>query len=97
MTKREHRALITWSDELVARGLPAIRETVDPIQFRDSYGDGWSLRCRFDKPPNEQGNPSEARVSFLMDNAPHEHLRTGARFPLFERFTGRWIVVEILD
>jgi hypothetical protein len=53
---------------------------------------------RFDRPPSEQGNPSEALVKFMVDGAPHEVLRPGVLLKLFERETRRFgATVEILD
>ena len=59
--------------------------------------DGWSLVYRFDKAPVEQGNPSEALVEFMMPNAPTDELKPGARLKLFERETGTYADVVILD
>ena len=52
--------------------------------------------CRFEIPPPEQGNPSVAQVSFLMDGAPHERLVPGLTLWLWE---GNVIAgtVEIVD
>jgi len=97
MTKTEHRARITWSPALEQQGLPTIHESIDPAWLPSARSEGWSLKYRFATPPNEQGNPSEAQVSFLMDNAPHDQLRPGAKLLLFEKWTGERIVVEILD
>ncbi len=96
----EHRARITWSAEQVRRGLPEIMETIDPAWFEGTTpkkGDGWSLVCRFDSPPIQQGNPSTARVRFMVDDAPHGRLGQGARLQLFERGTGELAVVEVLE
>ena len=98
MTKR--RARITWSPDQVRLGLPPISEIVDPCWLDDTVPvtrEGWSLVCRFDPPPHEQGNPSTALVHFLVDNAPHERLRPGASLRLFERGTGAYANVEILE
>ena len=96
----EHRALVTWSAEQVRQGLPQISETIDPAWFDDAApkkGDGWSLVCRFDPSPLQQGNPSAARVRFMVDEAPHERLRPGISLRLFERGTRGLATVEILD
>lgn len=65
----EQRAHITWSEEQARRGLPAIHETVDPA-WPDGIAPaatiGWSLRCRFEVTPAEQGNPSMAWVDFVL-------------------------------
>ena len=96
----EHRARITWSDRQLRAGLPAISETVDPAWLYDATSrrnEGWSLVCRFDPSPQEQGNPTLASVHFLMDDAPHDRLEPGARLRLFERATGDLALVEIVE
>ena len=96
----EHDALVTWSAKRVADGLPAIRETIDPSWFaEDEIGttDAWSLVCQFDPAVNEQGSPSRARVRFWVEDAPHHRLKAGAVLRLFERGTGQYARVEILD
>ena len=96
---RGHLARVTWSAAQVRRGLPAFERTTDPAWFEaDPPGaDGWSLRCRFEPPPDAQGSPSVARVAFMMPHAPHERLAPGARLRLFERGSGGRALVEILD
>jgi hypothetical protein len=92
----EHRARITWSDAQVRRGLPRTRESVDPAWF-DAGEEAWSLRCRSEAPPAQQGNPSEARISFLVSEAPHGRLVPGAVLHLFERATTGHATVEVLE
>ena len=88
---REHRALVHWSDEHVAHGLSTATESIDPAWFEhDTPGrdDGWSLACSYDTAPDLQGNPSSARVHFLLDervgclthgcNVQHAGLGTGS-------------------
>jgi hypothetical protein len=53
--------------------------------------------CEFDVPPSEQGDPSTARVQFMMEAAPHERLSPGTSLRLFERATLKHATVEILD
>jgi hypothetical protein len=95
----EHLARITWSDALVRAGLPALLQTIDPawvdgaVPIKD---EGWSLICRFERAPNEQGNPSVAFVRFLVGNAPEHLLKQGAVLRLFERGTLHLATLEIL-
>jgi len=96
----EHRANITWSQALAERGLPTAREMRDPAWVdpdTPKADEGWSLICRFEAPPREQGNPSSAVVRFLADDAPHDRLRAGATLRLYERATGQYASVAILD
>jgi hypothetical protein len=93
---REHRARVTWSEAQVRHGLPRTRESTDPAWFTAGE-EAWSLRCRFETSPAQQGNPSEARISFLMDEAPHERLVPGAILHLFERATTSHAMVEVLE
>jgi hypothetical protein len=97
---RAHKATIRWTTEQVAIGLPGVDHTTDPARFElspDLDADGWSLRCDFSSPPRDQGNPSAASVQFVVDSAPHHRLRPGAVVYLFERGTGRYAKVEIVD
>src|SRR6266480_4718164 len=96
----DHRARITWSAEQVRQGLPAIRETIDPAWFDDVTAkktDGWSLICRFESPPNEQENPSTARVRCIVAEPPHERHKRADSLRLFERRGGGLALVEILE
>ena len=45
---------------------------------------GWSVVLDFSTPPSEQGVTSFGRASFLMEKAPHERLRPGRSFELYE-------------
>jgi hypothetical protein len=95
-----HRARITWSAAHLNCGLPACTETTDPSWLLDatpSVDAGWSLVCLFHQSPRDQGNPSEARVHFLVDDAPHHILKPGASLRLFERATKDFATVEILE
>ena len=96
----ERRARITWSPEPVAHGLPIWHCTIDPAWFEaDPPGsEGWSLKCRFEAAPAEQGNPTLAWVAFLVEDAPHERLTPGARLRLFERnAAGSYAHVEVVE
>ena len=91
-------ASIRWSSEQERRGLPTFLRTTDPSWHVDEApkeNEGWSLVCEFDRPPAAQGNPSIARVHFLMPSALHR-LVPGLRLRLFERGTGQFANVEIL-
>jgi hypothetical protein len=97
----EHRARIQWSDTRRTRDrLPVTLQYVTMARFfEDAAGwpvNAWSVVCRFDEPPAVQGSPSLARVRFLADAAPHERLKPGVLFSLYE---GRTDVatVELLD
>ena len=96
----EHRALIQWSSAQVQHGLPDVEGTIDPAWLdgvTPRVDEGWSLVCSFDSPPARQGNPSAARVRFLVEEAPHHRLRAGTRLQLYERATNALAQVEILD
>ena len=93
---KEHRARITWSEAHSRQGLLRTRETVDPAWFAAGE-EAWSLRCRFEPPPAQQGNPSEARISFVVAEAPHDRLVPGAVLHLFERVTSSQASVEVLE
>ena len=85
---REHAARITWATR-AERGLHALPSTlqyVRPAHFAEQRPgeDLWSVVCRFDVPPSEQGNPSNGHVRFLMSEAPHEWLHPGTTFRISE-------------
>ena len=95
----EHRARIQWSDVRATRDrLPATLQYVTMARFMDDQTtwpqDAWSVV--FDEPPAMQGSPSLAKVRFLAETAPHERLRPGVLFSLYE---GRTDVatVQLLD
>ena len=95
----EHPARITWSDAQVRIGLPGFLKTIDPAWVNGaepSKDEGWSLICRFERPPNEQGNPSFAFVGFLVSDAPEHLLKQGAKLRLFEPGTMQLATVKIL-
>jgi hypothetical protein len=97
--RREHPARITWSEAQARVGLPKLTETIDPAWIEGTMprqDEGWSLICRFERRPDEQGNPSDAFVRFLVADAPESALHQGARLQLFERGTGQYAEVEIL-
>jgi hypothetical protein len=73
--------------------------TTDPAWFTADppQAEGWSLVCTFERSVREQGNPSAARVRFLMENAPDERLQPGVVLRLFERQTQAFATVEILS
>lgn len=52
----------------------------------------WSVVLDFDVAPVDQGSPSRGSASFLMDTAPQDRLRSGARFELCE---GRRKVADV--
>ena len=98
--EREHRIRITWSPATEAAGLPTFERGVDPSWLAGTEpgeADAWSLVYRFDRPPSEQGNPSEGHARFLMDDAPTDWLRPGRQLRLFERVKGRFALVDVLD
>ena len=95
-----HRASIRWSPEQERLGIPDLAKTVDPAWFAGEAAcqdGGWSLACKFDRSPRVQGNPSLARVRYVLPDAPHAQLVPGARLQLFERATSKLALVEILD
>src|SRR5258707_9855078 len=95
----QHRAQITWSAQQASKGLPAITKIASPSWFTEpglGSDEGWTLVCLFDTPPSKQGNPSAARVEFLVEEAPHERLRPGAILRLFESGAHE-ATVEILE
>ena len=96
---QEHDARVHWSAAQVARGLPSVERSIDPAWFLEpgpGSGGAWSLKYEFATPPMAQGNPSTARVAFMVADAPHERLRPGVWLELFERATQERARVEIL-
>ena len=96
MQSNDHRALITWSEDLLRLGLPDISQTIDPVVFGVGE-DAWSLICRFERSPKAQGNPSEAQVRFLMDGASHERLVACATLRMFERWSMKYATITVVD
>lgn len=92
---REHLAIITWSKAMELHGLPSALEAIDPV-WRER-APGWSLVSRFARPPHELGNPTPARVRFLMPDAPDLWMVPGTMLRMFERETQQLAEVFILD
>jgi hypothetical protein len=95
----EHPARILWTSA-ETRGtlrLPSTLRYVQPAHFSERHpgDDLWSVVCRFDVPPSEQGSPSVAYVRFLVAEAPHDRLCPGAKFQLVEGTT-HVATVEVL-
>lgn len=67
-----------------------------PDHLSEFQEQAWSVNIRFGSPPTDQGNPSLGTAEFLSEDAPHERLRTGTFFELYEgpRLTA---VVEVLS
>jgi hypothetical protein len=86
----EHFAIVNWlrtfkNGEL---NLPHSLRYVGISRF-DADGPQWpdgaySVVCSFTEPPSEHGSPIEAKVAFLVEDAPHERLAAGVRFRLYE-------------
>jgi len=96
----EHRASITWSQQLMDEGLPTVRELTNPAWIDpDAPGDhdGWSLACRFERAPSELGNPSAATVRMVAADAPHDRVKAGVTLRLFEPTTKQYASVAIVD
>ncbi len=92
--------MIHWSSEQERLGLPEVSRGIDPAWLSGTSSkldEGWSLSYEFNSPPLTQGNPSIARVQFLVDEAPHKQLAAGVSLWLFERATQQYANVEILD
>ena len=89
---------ITWTSARVEAGLcPAEQRTVPSWFGGPKTDEDWSLICNFDPAPSKQGNPTTARVSFLVDGAPHDRLAPGATHWLFEELGESYARVELLD
>jgi hypothetical protein len=100
VARAPHAARIHWTPEQQHLGLPQAMRGIDPAWPANSVptaDEGWSLAYEFDRAPADQGNPSQARVHFVMPAAPHHELRAGARLLLFERATSRYATLELLD
>ena len=100
MPASEHRARIHWSASRASRGLPDTLRYVHAIRFSQGLppwpDESWSLVCTFDSSPLHQGNPSLARVRFLVDAAPHDQLKPGAKCWLYEG-PAEAATVEVID
>ncbi len=95
----DHRVRIIWSVAQVGCGLPTFTDTTDKAWVEDALppSQGWHLVCHFDQSPRAQGNPSVARVHFLVDDAPHDRLVAGARLRMHQASTTDHAIVEVLD
>lgn len=96
-----HLAILTWlaTGPSGALRLPSGLQYIGIGRFADDgpeWPDGaFSVVCRFDTPPAEHGSPIQARVHFLVDQAPHERIAPGVRFEVYEGLL-RVAAVEVL-
>ncbi len=86
----EHLAIVNWlhTSKNGKLSLPHSLRYIGIGRFEED-GPGWpdgsySVVCSFIEPPSEHGSPIEAKVKFLVENAPHERLAPGVRFRLYE-------------
>lgn len=99
-----HRGRVKWLGPALRgkRALPPVRRYVGIGRFLEdgpAWPDGaWSVELFFEQPPPEQGSDveSEAQVRFLVGDAPHNRMRAGSRFELFEGPT-KVADIEVLD
>lgn len=98
----EHRARITWisPEEGGRTNLPTVARYSTVAKFPEDLStwqrEAWSVVIESDPPPAMQGNPSLGSVSFLAEEAPHERLRVGRAFELYEG--GRCVAkVEVIE
>jgi len=68
--------------------LPAGKRYTTVSRFEEDTGawlqEAWSIVLEFDEAPTDQGNPSMAKVRFLVEKAPVDRLRPGRAFALYE-------------
>lgn len=83
-------ARVTWISKTAGgrSALPTGDRYVAVSRFPDdgpNWPDGaWSVVLEFTSPASEQGNPSVGSARFLSEEAPHEWLRPGRVFSLYE-------------
>lgn len=99
--KALNRVRVYWTSPLTGRrkaftGTLYSTIALFPDHFSEFHQQAWSVNIYLDSQPTQQGNPSLGRAEFLSEDAPHERLRTGTFFELYEgpRLTA---VVEVLS
>ncbi|CAA0255640.1 conserved hypothetical protein [Tenacibaculum maritimum] len=82
------KVIISW-DRVFFDGekklLPNVNRMFTQIYDVPIKGECWSLKFVFDETPRMQGYKSTARVSFLLDNAPHHLLIKGFKFDFLDK------------
>jgi hypothetical protein len=80
-------AQVLWLTENLHGRLPAGNRYSTVSRFDEDQtwpSEAWSIVLEFDVPPEVQGNPSLARARFLSPEGPHDRLKAGAHFGLYE-------------
>jgi hypothetical protein len=99
-----HSALIRWvpaAQRRIRPMLPVSLRWVGLGRFDEDgpeWPDGsWSVELRFDTPPAEVCEQTlSARVRFLANDAPHERLRSGVQFEIYDG-VDKLADVDVLD
>ena len=90
----DHPAIIEWLPTS-ARGTVTLPHSLSYVGLSRFEWDGpawpdgaFRVVCQFDVPPSERTTgKSEARVRFLVEDAPHYRLHAGTCFQLYEGLT----------
>ncbi|HBC71754.1 MAG TPA: hypothetical protein DCZ38_03125 [Coxiellaceae bacterium] len=76
--------LVNWVGKQGRLPMGLKYSTVSKFKEDDWDKAAWSVVLDFDEAPAKQRNPSKAKARFLADNAPHDRLKSGEFFDLYE-------------
>jgi hypothetical protein len=96
--KRKVKVKVEWTKEKLLKALPTSGSYITMARFIEnnlSAKESWSVVLEF-PPANGVKETFEATACFLMDEAPHEYLRGGCVFEMYEglKKTARITVLE---
>lgn len=79
------KVIVTWVNRKLSN-LPKGLQYITVAKFKEDNWklEAWSVVIEFEEAPTKQGNPSKGMAKFLVDNAPHERLKSGETFELYE-------------
>lgn len=82
--KKTVDVLVNWIGKEGRLPMGLRYSTVSKFKEDNWDKEAWSIVLDFDETPAKQGNPSKGKARFLSDDAPHERLKEGDIFELYE-------------
>lgn len=76
--------IIQWKKEVFEAGKRKIPASLTLHSYIVVEQNAWSVVFNFDVAPHAQGYETVGTVKFLVENAPHEILKSGFEFPLYD-------------
>jgi hypothetical protein len=78
---------VKWASDKMKQGLPSSKCYSTVAKFPDDHDwpeNSWSIVLEFESPEIAHAKSFEATARFLMPNGPHERLKPGCVFEMYE-------------